>query len=235
VGLSRRVDDSSSVVLIGLLPIATAILSSLGNKYPLAPTPRVISWMLTGLTVLLFYGLTPLLSWLGSHLPLTMSIALPGLCIAVTILNWAALRAFPVAQEDNRAAVAHLAARVGASDVVFVHGGLSEQFAYYERLMQWRPARTYLGNTGWPCCEKNRSLRVSDPQAQTQASDLQAAVAELHHGRLWVLLPNGRPEHWSSSMRRALARIPVILSAQGCLTESHADFDQIIVYSFKCP
>ena len=71
---------------------------------------------------------------------------------------------FAEEHEDSEQAIAYLAQRVQANDVLYVHSSMREQFRLYNRTMPVSASKIVYGRIGMPCCPRK------DYRSPTQAS-----------------------------------------------------------------
>jgi hypothetical protein len=240
VRFSLRGDrEAVTVLLTGLLPIVTAILVSAVGLYPILSYPRMLIWAVPCCVLLFSYALTPAVRGFSS-LSISLSgrllrYGVPAACLAVVILSQFVLFAFPRPAEKNRDAVEFIRSNAGGSDLVFVHGGMHEQFLYYRRLLRWNPNHVYFGNTNWPCCALDKEKRSSSPDARDFLDDVNRAAARARNHTLWLLLPSAAPGHWSSGLAPQMDALPRALSQQGCRQQYKRVLSQTLVLAFSCP
>jgi hypothetical protein len=153
----------------------------------------------------------------------------------VVIASQFALFLFPRPNENNRQAIDFMRSRWEASDLLFVHGSMYEQFFYYRRLIPWDPKAVYVGSTQWACCAINAQTRMTSPFERDFPRDLLLAAARVHNGHLWLLLPGATPGHWSGGLRDTFEKIPGILNGRGCQPAQRHYFGQTLVLAFSCP
>ncbi len=238
IRLSLRGDRAALTVLLGaLVPILVAILVSAAHRYPILFYPRMLIWAVPCCAVLVSYAVAPLFEWLANsrEAPRTVvrSAALAA-CFLAVIVSQTIVIAFPRPAENNRAATEFIRSQARPSDVVFVQGGMYEQFRYYCRLFSWNPAQLYVGNTDWPCCALNIGSRSANPGARDLLDDVSLAAAKARNQTLWLLLPAGTPGHWSARFASQLNSIPGGLERQGCREERNQPFGQTLVLAFSC-
>jgi hypothetical protein len=227
---------SGTLLLTGVLPIATAVALSLAKQVPLGNQQRVIIGLLPELVLLLFYPLHLALEWFRSRYPSTargasLTFVVSVFCVAVTALGWFIVSVFSAkyyegdryGNEDNRGAIKLLAHDMGAEDCLFLTGAVSEQFDYYTQLLRWKPPCTHLSNMGWQCCAKNWRSRVSNPKAQSQGQEIDAIVERARSGAVWAI-------DWSQGLRR----FPAMMTQRGYAVTERRRFGRVAVYAFKC-
>jgi hypothetical protein len=134
--------------------------------------------------------------------------------------------------EDSEEAIAYLAQRVQASDVLYIHAAMREQFKLYGRTL---PSATsiFYGKVGMPCCPRKD---YRNPQQET-ADDVFGEIAALSNmaaGRsLWVLVTD-RPLHWFYLRRNDIELLERGLSNHGCAKIDEAKFTGVYIGHFGC-
>jgi hypothetical protein len=239
VGALRGDRRAVAMFLTGPLPILIVSAASMLRRYPLIGYPRLILWMLPMWCLLVCYSLEKPLAWIEGRFAFLGGRALPqavvGCCVLLALLTDVALGRAKPDLEQNREAMTHLARSWKTGDRLFVHGGVSEQFYLYERLLHWFPDAVYLGNTEWPCCSLGKEKRVSNPRARTMSDDIEFALAPGLPGRMWVFSPAGAERHWSAGRVTAeLEQLPGFLASKGCRMDERGRFGYVLVESFVC-
>jgi len=222
-------------LLGGALPLATVILVSGLGQYPILGYPRMLIWALPPLAILICLAIDPVMQRfaalnLATASGKTVAVALalvPVVCCALYTL-------YPNAVEENARAMQFLRASMLPDDLLFVHGGMYEQFRYYERRLDWVPNAVYVGNTNWPCCAMNKEQRATDPGAVSFSADVTEAVKHAQGKALWLFVPAARPGHWSMFLSGEFDRIPDVVKAVGCHQDSKQYFGQALVISVAC-
>jgi len=239
-GCSEGITDPAAVALLaGPLPILAGMAFSLAHLYPLLTYPRMIVWLLPCIVTLVAHALQRGLRLVEERLAgpaghRVLDFGVPAACLVAAVAGQALLFRYPRPAEHNRPAVQLLASQAAAHDTIFLHGGTSEAFAYYSRLLGWRPRSVYLGNTGWPCCPKNQQERVSHPEVREFADDLILAAGQARGHRLWLYLPAATDGHWTRPQRSTLESAARHLAGAGCTEHLRKSFDQIQVWAFDC-
>jgi hypothetical protein len=97
--------------------------------------------------------------------------------------------------EDFAGAVQYLRQRVMPADILLVHPSVIEGFKLYTRMEGWHDHHAIYGDTGWPCCLRDK---IAPPGASTEravADDLDRKIPRGFSGRVWMLY-SGRHSHW---------------------------------------
>jgi len=228
-----------AIVLAAIAPFFTAVAVSSARLYPMLNYPRLVIWAVPGCVVLLCYAVQSFAGRLGPHSKERPSrilrFAFPAGCLLVVALSHAVILFLPRASEQNRTAIQFIKQSAGSADVVFVHGGMYEQYRYYSHLLSWKPDHVYIGNTTWPCCALRIYERSTNPYVTDLLEDVNRAAFLAKGHTLWLLLPAAAQGHWSSTMAPKLKRIPEALTPIGCRQNVNRSFDQTLVLAFSCP
>ncbi|MBV8553757.1 MAG: hypothetical protein JOY54_20855 [Acidobacteriaceae bacterium] len=226
---------SRTVALMGILPIIVAMATSSLRLYPMLDYPRLIVWMLPSAALLLCYSIEPVTRRaslvFGSRVLNRMVYA--G-CVLIIGGSYLAMSRHP-AMEGNRQMFTHLKQSWRPGDYLFVHGGLSEQYALYARWLGWHPQKVYFGNTDWPCCSLMRESLATDPLARTLDEDVLSAVSKSRPGTLWMALPDRWPgSPWSEQTVRDVDTLPLFLSKLDCRLEEGDHYGSVMLQRYGC-
>lgn len=223
-----------AVSIAGPLPIASAILTSAAHLYPLFTYPRFLLWAAPCCALLTGYALAPVFRrWQARPSGTVIRVALPVACIAVVLASQFVLFAFPRPFEQNREAAQFIRAHAHGADVIYVHGGMREQFHYYRGLLSWSSGEIHAGTTGWPCCALDPERRVSK-EVTTLEADVALAAAKARNRILWLLLPAAETGHWSRWLAPRIAELPAVLETKSCRQQRRQPFGQTLVLAFAC-
>jgi hypothetical protein len=99
-------------------------------------------------------------------------------------------------QEDFEGAIQLLRQHVGPSDLLLVHASVFEGFKLYERMEEWRNSHAIYGDTGWPCCARNKIATPGSSNAQAVSEDIDRMVPRGFSGRVWLYY-SARHTHWT--------------------------------------
>jgi len=233
----RNGDDRGALALLaGCLPPACAFAAGALALYPVLDYPRMLIFALPSLALLMGLGVDALLAVFKDR---PADAAVPAvaatLAIAGVLVSQFVFFHFPRPNEENRPAIAFLKSKVGPTDILFIHGGMYEQYKYYRRLTGFHPGSVYVGNEQWPCCATGDRLDASSPSAPDFRSDLLAAAGLVKGNRLWFFFPAGLEGHWSAAFAGEIRSVPAIMSAKGCTRELRQLFGYTLVESYSCP
>src|SRR5581483_8947272 len=235
----RRDPRALAVVLGGAVPLIAGAAASILRKYPILDYPRLVLWMLPPCFVLLCFAAEPALDRVLSMLHSqrfrsAISSTIYACCLLAVGFSFVLMARQRGSFEGNREMFETIARSWKRGDCLFVHGGLSEQFALYSRWMRWDPPCLYLGNTDWPCCPLERQSRATNPAAQTFHDDVASAIAKTHPKRLWLALPSGTAGTWSAGLRPLLDRLPDTLKPLGCQIEKTQEYGDVTLKAVRC-
>jgi hypothetical protein len=238
IGSARGSKKAVVILLLGPLPIAVAIVSSLLGQYPLLRFPRMLVWVLPCFAALLAAALDPLFDAVrqriarGNEAPIFYSTAV--VCLFLVLVLDLGVRRYPRPTERNREAMRLLHQSMGPSDVLLVHRRMLEQYYYYSRLQGWAARRVSVGNTDWPCCPRNGSAVFINPGIQSYDEDLRQAAALIERpAQVWMFLPSGQRGH-SESLRWKIEATPGLMQRQSCYETHREGFDQSLVLAYEC-
>jgi hypothetical protein len=99
-------------------------------------------------------------------------------------------------QEDLEGAVHLLRQHVGPSDLLLVHPSVYEGFKLYARMDAWRDSHAIYGDTGWPCCARNKIATPGSSNARAVSEDIDRMVPHGFSGRVWLYY-SARHTHWA--------------------------------------
>ncbi len=99
-------------------------------------------------------------------------------------------------EEDYQGAVAMLRQRVAPSDLLLVHASVIEGFRLYTAMEGWRDNHAIFGNTGFPCCARNRDAMPNSSKAEAVFADVNRMVPHGYAGRVWLFYSD-RHTQWA--------------------------------------
>jgi uncharacterized membrane protein len=135
--------------------------------------------------------------------------------------------------EDSEKAIAYLAQRVRANDVLYIYAAMREQFKMYAGVLPVATNRVFYGRVGTPCCPRKdyRSPQQESPDDVIgEASTLRDGAA----GRSLWLLVTDRPLHWFYLQRNDIEILERGLANQGCEKIEEAKFTGVYIGHFGC-
>jgi hypothetical protein len=222
------------LALSGALPPATAFAASILGFYPVLDCPRMLLFALPSVALLLGLGIDILLALpvLRAH-QTGLCITVVGICIAMVLASQVIFFRYPRPNEENRPAMALLKSSLDLGDLLFVQGGMYEQFKYYRIALGFRPQNIYVGNE-WPCCATGDRNEATSPFVRDFGRDLLEAASRARGHRLWLLIAAGSVSHWSAPFRDEIQGAPRILIGGGCKQEVRRLFGETLVESYSC-
>lgn len=241
IGALRNDRRAFQLLLVFFLPIVTSVIASLARQYPLLDHPGLVIWILPALVVVVIYAVEPLWIRIERLLQRTLSlgaveIIVAVLCILYAMTNMWFLKQHPQYREEGREAVEYLRDRMGPADSLFVHGRHQQQFIFYTRHFNWSPATVYMGATEWPCCPRNKILRVSNPQASNFKEDIHSFMLRSRGNKVWLLLPAASdPPAWRKWVQGdRIEGVPAVMWNEGCRDIEKKEFRNVLVYAYAC-
>ena len=140
---------------------------------------------------------------------------------------------FAEEREDSEQAVAYLAQRVQANDVLYVHSSMREQFRLYSRTTPVNAGRIVYGKVGMPCCPRN-DYRSPAQESLIDIADEVAPLAEASNsGSLWLLMTD-RPLHWFEMRRNDIEIFERGLARASCARTGQARLAGVYAARFGC-
>jgi hypothetical protein len=225
-----------ALALAGALPLACALAAGTLGLYPVLDYPRMLLFALPSVALLLGQSagllLTPL-SHSQARQP-GLRVAVFGACAMVVVASQVAFLRHPRPAEENRPAMAFVKSRLDPGDLLFVHGGMYEQFKYYRTALDFHPEHLYIGNKQWPCCATGDRKEATSPSVKGLDSDLLEAARRARGNGLWLLFPAGSAGHWSAAFRDQIQAASTILIGGGCRPQVRRLFGQTLVESYSC-
>ena len=140
---------------------------------------------------------------------------------------------FAEEHEDSEQAVAFLAQRAQANDVLYVHSSMREQFRLYSRTTPVSAGKIAYGKIGMPCCPR-KDYRSPSQESVMDIADEVSPLAETSIGwSLWLLITD-RPLHWFEMRRNDIDIFERILSRASCERTDQARLTGVYVARFEC-
>jgi hypothetical protein len=99
-------------------------------------------------------------------------------------------------QEDFARAIQILRQRVAPSDLLLVHPSVIEGFKLYTAMEGWHDHHAIYGDTGWPCCVRNKISTPGSSTVRALSEDLDRKVPRGFTGRIWLFY-SARHTHWT--------------------------------------
>jgi uncharacterized membrane protein len=134
--------------------------------------------------------------------------------------------------EDSEEAIAYLAQRVQANDVLYIYAAMREQFKLYGRTL---PAATsiFYGKIGTPCCPRKNYRSPKQESAGDVIREV-SALSDAAAGRSLWLLVTDRPLHWLYLQRNDIEILERGLANKGCEKTEEAKFAGVYIGHFRC-
>jgi len=83
------------------------------------------------------------------------------------------------------------------TDLLLVHASVNQGFKLYTTMQGWRPLHAVYGDTGWPCCARNKAAPDrSSAAVQAVTDDIDRMVPRGFSGRVWMFY-SVRHTHWA--------------------------------------
>jgi hypothetical protein len=224
------------LTLAGALPLACTFAAGTLGLYPVLDFPRMLLFALPSMALLLGQSagllLTPLIRSQAHQSGLRVAVL--GVCAAVVVASQVTFFRYPRPAEENRPAMVFVKSRLDPGYLLFVHGGMYEQFKYYRTALGFHPEHLYIGNEQWPCCATGDRKQATSPSVKGFESDLLEAARRARGHGLWLLFPAGSVGHWSAAFRDQIQATSTILIGGGCKREVRRLFGQTLVESYSC-
>jgi len=140
---------------------------------------------------------------------------------------------FAEEREDSEQAVAYLAQRVQANDVLYVHSSMREQFRLYNRTTPVSAGKIVYGKIGMPCCPRKDYRRPTQESFMDIADEVSPLADASTGGSLWLLITD-RPLHWFVVRRNDIEIFERILAQVNCERNDQAWLAGVYVARFGC-
>ncbi len=206
------------LALAGGLPLAGLLAAGTLGLYTVLDYPRMLLFTLPGIALLLGRGADLLLTraMRGGEQKSGSGMAVFGVCAAVVVASRIVYIRAARPTEENRPAVWFVKSSLELRDLLYVHGGMYEQFKYYRTALDFHPEHLYIGNVQWPCCATGDRKEAASPSAKDLAGDLLEAARRARGHGVWLLFPAGSAGHWSTAFHGEIQSVPAILARGGC-------------------
>jgi len=137
-------------------------------------------------------------------------------------------------EEDMSGAVRYLRKNVGPSDLVLVHPSLQEGFLLYTAIQGWTAKPVVYGDTGWPCCPRDKPAGVDISTPEKIRRDLDSKIPQDFHGRIWLFYTD-RPLHWQYVRVEDPKLWQNYFWGRGCRPELYIRFANLGLTPMTCP
>ncbi len=193
----RPDDDRACIQIVALLPCFLLAAADLLHLYPASPRTRL--FVLPCFLLVAAINAEDLLQLMPRRVR-APALAGAALWLIATAIGaeafWIQIREHQnQPQEDFAGAVQYLRRNVGPSDLLLVHPSVLEGFKLYARIEGWHDRPTIYGNTGWPCCARDRIATPNSSTVQAVSEDLDRKVPREFSGRIWLFY-SARHTHW---------------------------------------
>ena len=198
----RAVYRRSWVQIAALLPCLLFAVADLLRLYPAEPRSRL--FLLPCFLVVAGITAEDLFAWLIRMIPYRERVVkLAGVAIGLIVIGLGLdagrkqirdHRNLP--EEDYEGAVRVLRQQVAPQDLLLVHASAREGFQLYAAMEGWRDPHAIFGNTGSPCCARNRNAMPNSSNEKALDADLDRMLPRGFSGRVWLLY-SSRHTHWA--------------------------------------
>src|SRR5262245_16915599 len=135
--------------------------------------------------------------------------------------------------EDSSEAIAYLARRVQANDVLYVHATMREQFKLYGGMPPAATSSIFYGKVGMPCCPRKNYRSPQQESADDVIGEISAVSSSAAGRSLWLLVTD-RSLHWFYLQRNDIEILERGLAKQGCEKTEEAKFTGVYIGYFRC-
>src|SRR5262245_17269147 len=135
--------------------------------------------------------------------------------------------------EDSSEAIAYLARRVQANDVLYIHAAMREQFKLYGGRLPAATSSIFYGKVGMPCCQRKNYRSPQQESADDVIGEISAVSSAAAGRSLWLLVTD-RPLHWFYLQRNDIEILERGLAKQGCEKTEEAKFTGVYIGYFRC-
>jgi hypothetical protein len=181
--------------IVCVLPCVLLAVAGAFGWYPMSYRTRLFvfpCFLLVGLM-----GAQDLAQWLLKDRRVVNAAAWAAMAAAVLLGIRTELRSHPyLPKEDVDGAVRFLQRTVAPSDILVVHPSVGESFRLYAAMHGWTSPPVAYGDTGWPCCPRQKISRPGISTRRAVNADLDRMIPPGYSGRAWLLYTI-RPTHWN--------------------------------------
>jgi hypothetical protein len=180
--------------VVGLLPCVLLAITAAFGWYPLGYRTRLFA--IPGFILVAAVTAEDLCTrFSANRRALNAAIA-----VATAATVWlgirAQIRADPnLPKEDVEGAVRFLQRTVPSDDRLLIHPSVGESFRLYADTYKWANPPVIYGDTGWPCCPRDKDARELSSNTESVIKDMRRMVPTGYSGRIWLLYTI-RPTHW---------------------------------------
>jgi hypothetical protein len=134
--------------------------------------------------------------------------------------------------EDNEGAIAYVAQRLEANDVLYIHATMREQFKLYNRAPPVTANIVY-GKIGMPCCPR-KDYRSPQQESAKDIADEILALSNVAAGRFLWLLITDRALNRVYARRNDIEIFERGLADRGCAKLDEAKLAGVYIGRFEC-
>ena len=218
--------------IVCLLPCALFAISAALGWYPSAPRTRL--FVLPCFVLLLMMNIEDVCRrLLGYRRAVNAAVFLIAVAFASIGLGKPFREHRNVPDEDLAGAVRFLQKRVAPSDLLLVHPSTLEGFRLYAGMEGWKAPPVLYGDTGWPCCPRDKNASPGASTVQNVRKDLDAKIPPGFSGRVWLFYTT-RPSHWNYVGLDEEKVWRIQLHQRGCLTGPYIEFPSVAITPMDC-
>ena len=178
--------------MVCALPCILLVMAGAFGWYPMSYRTRL--FLFPCFLIVALMGLENICVWIFRR----RANAAAWLAVAAAILLGirSELRSRPsLPKEDVNSAVRFLQRTVDPDDLLIVHPSVGESFRLYSAVHGWPSPPVTFGDTGWPCCPRDKIARLGVSTRKAVIADLDRMIPPRYSGRVWLLYTI-RPTHW---------------------------------------
>jgi len=238
----RRGRTYRLATLFFVLPFLTLIALNMARLYPVGSRrltlfmlPSVIIITTASIEALWTLVLVPRLPECTARRVLVMATVLCLLSVLVLGYRAAGWDVNWTEDEDTESAFRYLRSSVQAADTIYVHASVEEAARLYFKMLRWNTAQVRYGNTGLPCCKRQREVRPQDSVVLRAyvVRGFENAMTGRTPGSVWLVY-TARAEHWRYLNLNEASIIQDRLQEAGCTKQHEQYFENEVVDKYKC-
>jgi hypothetical protein len=180
--------------IVCVLPCVLLAAAGALGWYPMSYRTRLFVFPCFLLVALM--GVEDLAHWIVKDRRIVSAAAWTAVAVAVVLGIRTEFRSHPdLPKEDVDGAVRFLQRTVAPHDILVVHPSVAESFRLYTAMHGWTSPPVVYGDTGWPCCPRQKPARPGISTREAVNADLDRMIPPGYSGRAWLLYTI-RPTHW---------------------------------------